>query len=140
MSLNIFHIWRNGQSDGPFTVRALQDMLKAGEITHATLVASSGDDDWLPVSTFADVIDAPKQEVQPPPPKEPHEGKGLVLDTLTLARCLGRSFLLALTAGIMCVALGVVVSPLFLPLGTQLIGFAILLGVLSYGFKTGAQK
>lgn len=60
------------------------------------------------------------------------------MNPLTLSRCLGRAALLALTAGVLCLALSFTLSPLILPLGTQLIGFAILLGVLSYGFKTGA--
>lgn len=64
--------------------------------------------------------------------------QGIALDTLTLSRCLGRAALLACVAGLLCLVLGLAfVPPVFL-LSMQLIGFAILLGVLSYGFKTGA--
>lgn len=59
-TLTTFHLWQNNQSTGPFTARVVRDMLKAGTINGGTLVARDGDDDWLPLSTFSDLIDAPK--------------------------------------------------------------------------------
>jgi hypothetical protein len=65
--LHTFHVWQNGQSQGPFTVRVMQDMLKAGTLSREALVAYRGGDDWVPLSTYADVIDPPKMEVMKPP-------------------------------------------------------------------------
>ena len=43
-------------------------MFKTGGVTNATLAARSGDADWLPLSSFGDLIKPVKTVEEPPPP------------------------------------------------------------------------
>jgi hypothetical protein len=65
-SLHTFHVWQNGQSQGPFTVRVMQDMIKQGTLSRQALVAYRDSEDWVPLSTYADLIDPAKVEVPDP--------------------------------------------------------------------------
>ena len=66
-TLHTFHVWQNSQSQGPFTVRVMQEKLRQGTLSRETLVAYRGSDEWVPLSTYADLIDPPKMEVVKPP-------------------------------------------------------------------------
>lgn len=55
-TLTTFHVWNNNKSSGPFTVRAMQEMLRSGMIDSQTLVVRSGDDEWLPLGAFDDLV------------------------------------------------------------------------------------
>lgn len=63
-TLRTFHIWKNGQSTGPFTIGAIKEMIQKGTLSHESLVASAGDDEWLPLATYADLL-APVQPMVP---------------------------------------------------------------------------
>lgn len=62
-----FHVWQNSQSQGPFTIRVMQEKLNQGSLSRETLVAQNGSDEWVPLGSFADLIDPPKMDVIKPP-------------------------------------------------------------------------
>lgn len=101
-TLHTFHIWKNGQSTGPFTVGALQDMLKKGTLSRESLVARVGDEEWLPLSTYADVIDPPRRE----PVKAPEPAPALKNDDAPLTAVMVQEWLLR--AAFAFVVIGVV--------------------------------
>jgi hypothetical protein len=66
--LSTFHVWQNGQSQGPFTLRVMREKLKDGTLSREALVVHGDGGDWVPLSTYADLLDPPKVEMITPPP------------------------------------------------------------------------
>lgn len=58
MTPTFFYLDAANQPQGPFEPRELHGFLQSQVITWETLIAEPGADDWLPMSTYADVIDA----------------------------------------------------------------------------------
>ncbi|HBJ88277.1 MAG TPA: hypothetical protein DDZ88_31360 [Verrucomicrobiales bacterium] len=56
----------NGEAQGPLSIFTIRQRLRKGLITWETPVAQEGDEEWLALSTWADVIE-PSQ----PPPSPP---------------------------------------------------------------------
>lgn len=54
----------NEEVIGPLTLFGVMHQLKKGKITWETLAAEEGMDEWLPLSTWADII----EPAVPPPP------------------------------------------------------------------------
>ncbi len=105
--LHTFHVWQSGQSQGPFTVVMMQGMLKEGTLSRETLVAYRGGEDWVPLSTYADVIDPPKMEdVKTPPSVVSLAAPGMPLTASTLAAWLLRAAFFFTMIGVVAGMLG----------------------------------
>lgn len=78
-SLQTFHVWRDEKSFGPFTPGQLREMLRVGQIKSSTLVAPVGSDEWIPLTTFPEILPASEPAEKPaaaPPPAPAPDGSG----------------------------------------------------------------
>lgn len=63
-STTLLHILDAAQKpQGPFTPAQLREMIKTGRARPTTLAAIVGDEEWLPLSTFDDLIREPRRTV-----------------------------------------------------------------------------
>ena len=51
------------QPQGPFTPAQLREMIRTGRASFATPAAVVGDDEWVPLSTFDDLLREPQRTV-----------------------------------------------------------------------------
>ncbi len=59
-SITMLHVLaEDGTASGPFTVAELSEMLKLGKIGWKTPVARAGDEEWLPLATYDDLLRRP---------------------------------------------------------------------------------
>lgn len=56
--IDAFYIVGNGENRGPFTLRQLQSMWNTGVVTAKTLYWQEGFDEWYPLSTMLDMLEA----------------------------------------------------------------------------------
>lgn len=118
--ITLFHVLRaDGVQAGPFTIAQLRDELKLGRITWQTLVASQGDEEWLPLSTYDDLMTpravprassiAHKEPVKSGQINLTRAGGVMMLvsGALSLALGFGVIEMIVLAAGIVCAVLGI---------------------------------
>lgn len=135
-TLPTFHVWQNSQSQGPFTARVIQDMLKKGTLSHETLVAYQGSGEWVPLSNYSDLIDPPEMQVAKPPsaPVETTTAVGMPLTVNVVVDWLLRAALFFMLIGIGMALLGMAafgmpglyacIGPFALALTTAIIAWA----------------
>jgi hypothetical protein len=63
----VFHVAVGGQSQGPYTLQQLADMIGQGTLTGETLVWSPGFAQWTPAAQ----VPALASQFGPPPPPRP---------------------------------------------------------------------
>ena len=59
--MNEFYLMQGDNQTGPFTLSQLQAMWRSGSITGQTLYCEPGFDEWFPLSTMSDCLDAPRE-------------------------------------------------------------------------------
>ncbi|MFZ2279509.1 MAG: DUF4339 domain-containing protein [Prosthecobacter sp.] len=135
-ALHTFHVWQNSQSQGPFTARVMQDMLKQGTLSRQALIRYRDGEDWVPLSTYADVIDPPKMQVveAPSAPMETRAAVDMPLTVNVVVDWLLRAALFFMLIGIGMALLGMAafgmpglyacVGPLTLALTTAIIAWS----------------
>jgi hypothetical protein len=58
---HLYYLDGDGVTQGPVTPGAMLDLWRRGVVTDETLTALAGDVDWLPLTTFHDVLHPPKR-------------------------------------------------------------------------------
>jgi hypothetical protein len=59
-----YHVWIQNAVCGPYTAAELRVLKQQGQIHAGTLMQTVGGDDWLPLTTYADVLAAPRPPMQ----------------------------------------------------------------------------
>ena len=118
MTMTTLLVQQDNTSSRAYTPRELRDMLKAGKITWKSLVRVPGDADWLPLSTYQDMLREPQRSVVGVAAAEeaPAGGEfdlvkaGVVLAVLGLVLCFllspGMLEMLLIAAGLVLLVMG----------------------------------
>lgn len=139
-TLKTFYLWRGNEKTGPHTLAQLREMLKLERVTLQTLAAESDGEEWLPLSTWSELIQPAQSLAAKHPPVQAAQcadagGAGAHGLAGMLARALGISALLALAISGLLVVLGSMLWAPFMVMVPSVSGYALLLGILAYGFK-----
>ncbi|SVE20432.1 uncharacterized protein METZ01_LOCUS473286, partial [marine metagenome] len=63
-----FWLFRNDNTEGPFSIDELQNRLQDGELSLEDKICPMGESDWQPLSTIAAPPPPPEGGLTPPPP------------------------------------------------------------------------
>ena len=114
----------DNQVSGPLSAFGIRHQIKKGKINWETLAAEEGMDEWLPLSTWADVIEP---AASPPPPPLTAEAIAVAINEVQAA-AMKKS---ARTTGLAAMAIGML-NP---QLGDSMLGAAAAQGQMARNLK-----